>query len=146
VIVRPVRHLAVLALAWTLLGVVGSPSSQAAAATSGWGFVQRSSATTYSYDSPSAPTTPRINVRIVAPTTEGASADGSWRSTVAKSPRFAAEAGEDVAFHYTRSEVAGLIEKNGLRPGSYVTQSGDLSPLQAQIDLALPRTAGSEEH
>ncbi|TMD15952.1 MAG: hypothetical protein E6J00_01730 [Chloroflexi bacterium] len=34
------------------------------------------------------------------------------------------------------------IQRNGLRPGSYVTLNGSLSPLQAQIDLALPPNRG----
>jgi len=53
--------------------------------------------------------------------------------------------GADEAFHYTRSQVVDLIEKNGLRPGSYLTKRGDLSPLQAQIRprlAAKPRVAG----
>ncbi len=48
----------------------------------------------------------------------------------------------DEAFHYTRSELAALIEKEGLRPGSYLTKTGKLSPLQAQLDLALPPNRG----
>lgn len=38
--------------------------------------------------------------------------------------------------------VPGLIEKNGLPPGSYLTKSRGLSPLQAQVDLALPPNRG----
>lgn len=53
----------------------------------------------------------------------------------------AAKAGDE-AFHYTRSELAALIEKEGLRPGSYLTKSGKLSTLQAQLDLALPPNRG----
>lgn len=48
----------------------------------------------------------------------------------------------DEAFHYTRREFVELIRKNGLRPGSYVTKKGDLSPLQAQLDLALRPNRG----
>jgi hypothetical protein len=46
------------------------------------------------------------------------------------------------AFHYTASKYISSIEKNGLRQGSYATNAGDLSPLQAQIDLALPPNRG----
>jgi hypothetical protein len=46
------------------------------------------------------------------------------------------------AFHYTFSRYISSIESNGLRAGSYATKTGDLSPLQAQIDLALPPNRG----
>ena len=46
------------------------------------------------------------------------------------------------AFHYTFSKYASSIESNGLRPGSFATSKGDLSALQAQIDLALPANRG----
>jgi hypothetical protein len=46
------------------------------------------------------------------------------------------------AFHYTFSTAVKAIEKEGLRPGSYATAEGNLSPLQAQIDLALPPNRG----
>ncbi|MFT4036158.1 MAG: hypothetical protein QM679_11350, partial [Patulibacter sp.] len=45
-------------------------------------------------------------------------------------------------FHYTRSELVRSIEINGLRPGAFVTTTGELKPLQAQIDLALPPNRG----
>jgi hypothetical protein len=48
----------------------------------------------------------------------------------------------DNAYHYTRSQVVKSIKRNGLRPGSYATPAGDLSPMQAQIDLALPPNRG----
>ena len=48
----------------------------------------------------------------------------------------------DEAFHYTFSRYASSIETNGLRAGSYATDTGGLSPLQAQIDLALPANRG----
>jgi hypothetical protein len=54
----------------------------------------------------------------------------------------AAEEGADAAYHYTFREAVASIEKNGLRPGSYATPNGALSPLQAQIDLALPPNRG----
>ncbi len=50
--------------------------------------------------------------------------------------------GADEAFHYTRGEFADLTARNGLREGSYVTKRGGLSPLQAQLDLALPPNRG----
>jgi len=79
---------------------------------------------------------------IVVPIPAAAALEAFRAARVSREAAAAAKAGEDVAFHYTRSEVAGLIEKNGLRPGSYLTKSGDLSPLQAQIDLALPPNRG----
>ena len=48
----------------------------------------------------------------------------------------------DEVFHYTRGEFVDSISANGLRPGSYATPNGSLSPLQAQIDLALPPNTG----
>lgn len=51
----------------------------------------------------------------------------------------------DEAFHYTRSEFVPPISNNGLRPGSYATPNGDLSPLQAQIELALPPNTGPRD-
>jgi hypothetical protein len=46
------------------------------------------------------------------------------------------------AFHYTFGRVASLIGETGLRAGSYATTTGELSPLQAQIDLALSPNRG----
>lgn len=49
-------------------------------------------------------------------------------------------------FHFTRAESAEAIAKQGLRPGGsgkvFLTPQGNLSPLQAQIDLALPPNRG----
>ena len=47
-------------------------------------------------------------------------------------------AGRSEAFHYTGSQNLASIEAIGLRAGAYATPDGELSPLQAQIDLALP--------
>ncbi len=58
---------------------------------------------------------------------------------------FAAEgegAGLSEAFHYTGSQNVASIEANGLRADAYATTTGELSPLQAQIDLALPPNRG----
>lgn len=45
-------------------------------------------------------------------------------------------------FHYTTTDAAGAIAREGLIPGRsgrvYLTPHGGLSPLQAHIDLALP--------
>jgi RHS repeat-associated protein len=60
----------------------------------------------------------------------------------------ALEAGTETigeAFHYTASQNVESIMQNGLRPGSYATTAGDLSPLQAQVDLALPPNRGLPE-
>jgi len=46
------------------------------------------------------------------------------------------------AFHYTGSQNVASIESKGLLKGSYATPDGGLSPLQAQIDLALPPNRG----
>jgi RHS repeat-associated protein len=48
----------------------------------------------------------------------------------------------EAAFHYTSAEAAESIMRSGLRPGSYATPNGELSGLQAQIDLALPPNRG----
>ena len=50
--------------------------------------------------------------------------------------------GGDEAFHYTFNRFAAGIEKQGLRPGSYATPNGTLSPPQAHIDLALRPNRG----
>jgi hypothetical protein len=54
----------------------------------------------------------------------------------------AALGGADTAYHYTFREFAELIKKKGLKPGTYATPEGGLSPLQAQIDLALSPNQG----
>jgi hypothetical protein len=46
------------------------------------------------------------------------------------------------AFHYTFSRYISSIKANGLRAGTYATPKGTLSPLQAQIELALPANRG----
>jgi hypothetical protein len=46
------------------------------------------------------------------------------------------------SFHYTFGEAAPSIASRGLNAGSYVTPTGNLSPLQAHIDLALPPNRG----
>jgi hypothetical protein len=46
------------------------------------------------------------------------------------------------AFHYTFSKYLPSIGANGLRAGSYAGETGELSPLQAQIDFALPPNRG----
>lgn len=47
-------------------------------------------------------------------------------------------AGPVQAFRYTDRRLLSSIAKDGLHPGSYATSRGDLSPMQAEIDLALP--------
>ncbi len=44
--------------------------------------------------------------------------------------------------HYTSGENVASIMGKGLDEGSYATTNGELSPLQAQIDLALPPNRG----
>jgi len=54
-----------------------------------------------------------------------------------------AEGGElSAAFHYTRAQNVASIKSKGMFPGSYATPNGELSPLQAQVDLALPPNRG----
>ena len=45
------------------------------------------------------------------------------------------------AYHHTATESVESILRQGLRPGSYGTPTGNLSPLQAKIELALPGNA-----
>ena len=51
----------------------------------------------------------------------------------------------DEAYHYTAAKWGDAIKKEGLRPGSYATPTGDLSHLQAKIELALPPTRAAPE-
>jgi hypothetical protein len=44
------------------------------------------------------------------------------------------------AFHYTSSMWANAIKRDGLRPRTYATPSGNLGSLQAKLELALPPT------
>ena len=48
-----------------------------------------------------------------------------------------AGSGLSEAFHYTSVESAQSIVENGARPGLYATPNGELSPLQAQLELSL---------
>jgi RHS repeat-associated protein len=54
----------------------------------------------------------------------------------------AAKGGSNYLYHYTSKEAAEAISQQGLKVGrdgfSYLTNKGGLSPLQAQIELALP--------
>ncbi len=59
-----------------------------------------------------------------------------------RSLKAAEEASAGEAFHYTFSRLLTSIEQNGLRPGTYATLDGGLSPFQAQIDLALRPNRG----
>lgn len=126
----------VLALLVVLLPVaVVAPDAPAAGSSHG---------SSYGYDSPFASTTPPTTARTVGVDARFSPRTAA-RSSTAQTGRFLAakaRGGADEAFRYTRSEIAALIEKNGLLPGSYLTKSGKLSPLQAQIDLALPPNRG----
>ena len=44
------------------------------------------------------------------------------------------------AYHYTSSQWGDAIAREGLRPGTYATPAGDLSGLQAQLELSLNPT------
>lgn len=50
--------------------------------------------------------------------------------------------GLEAAYHYTRPQNVASIQSKGLLEGAYATPNGGLSPLQAQIDLALPPNRG----
>lgn len=55
----------------------------------------------------------------------------------------AAKGGEQILYHYTSNEAAQNILKEGMtitekRPLLFLTDKGTLTPLQAQIELALP--------
>lgn len=120
------------------LGVApGGGSSAAAEAVhhphvAGTGFV---------YDSPAASTTASANARAAASRGYDVSRNISWAHT-RFSDRDLATKGADEAFHYTARQAVQSIEKEGLRRGSYAAPRGDLSPLQAQIDLRCLRTEG----
>ena len=62
---------------------------------------------------------------------------GAAASSVARVP--------SEAFHYTRIQNVSGIQAKGLFEGAYATPSGELSPLQAQLDLALPPNRGLPE-
>jgi hypothetical protein len=64
----------------------------------------------------------------------------------------AANVADDAAsklYHYTSSSVDDIMAE-GLQPGAsgsvFTTPAGNLSPLQAQIDLALPPNRGLRQH
>jgi len=66
-------------------------------------------------------------------------------ATAEAAPSVAArgEAGAvDEAFHHTFERFVESIRRQGLRPGTYATPTKGLSPLQAQIELALPPGRG----
>ena len=65
-----------------------------------------------------------------------------WQSSIAA--KTGAGAGDE-AFHYTASRWGDAIKREGLRPGSYATPIGNLSPLQAKLELALPPTRAAPE-
>jgi RHS repeat-associated protein len=69
---------------------------------------------------------------------------GLYGSVRTISGRLAARgmAATEEAFHYTFARYLRSIQTNGLRQGTYATRSGTLSPLQAQIELALPANRG----
>jgi hypothetical protein len=72
---------------------------------------------------------------------ESAFAYGDLASDGAYATRGGGKAASE-AFHYTFNNAVQSIERQGLRPGSYATPNGVLSPLQAQIDLALSPNRG----
>lgn len=84
----------------------------------------------------------------VAAAEEAAAANTEVDGTKLDSQIVADEAGgvePDAAYHYTFQQWQDAIEAEGLRPGTYATPDGDLSPLQAQLDLSLPPNRGLPE-
>jgi hypothetical protein len=124
---RVVVLLVVLAGLWA-----ASPAQSAVAALPASGHTHAS----YVYD-PSGPVARTVTVRVTGQ-------PSAFELRLRPVTRFvvAAKAGDDVAYHCTFREAAASIERHGLRPGSYATPNGTLSPLQAQIDLALPPNRG----
>lgn len=135
------RLLALLLLA--LVGAVGFASTSTATTTA--------SAAPFTYD---VPTVALVGVHAIgAVDADFAMANGPWdradarsvaapgTSTIPLTPVVATNTVDDV-FRYTSGEFVDSISANGLRPGSYATPNGSLSPLQAQIDLALPPNTG----
>lgn len=61
---------------------------------------------------------------VAIPNARAAAQTEAWRLLHFLAAKAGVE-GADVAFHYTRSEIAALIEKEGLRPGSYLLQRVD---------------------
>lgn len=78
-----------------------------------------------------------IAAAIAEPTPFGEAAVGS-----ALAGRAAATDSLSEVFHYTFQRFTTSIRNFGLRPGSYASPNGTLTPLQAQIDLALPPNRG----
>ncbi len=68
--------------------------------------------------------------------------DEARDTSTTPNPSVVATEAADEVFHYTRGEFVESISSKGLLPGSYATPNGSLSPLQAQIDLALPPNTG----
>ncbi len=60
--------------------------------------------------------------------------------------RLGARKASQKLFHFTQARNAAGIAKGGLRPGAsgknFLTPDGSLSPLQAQLDLAIPPNRG----
>lgn len=79
---------------------------------------------------------------LLAVGTAGAGTAAARSARVARTTERLAKGGAGPAFHYTFRRAIQSIENEGLRRGSYATPNGDLSPLQAQIDLALPPNRG----
>jgi hypothetical protein len=89
----------------------------------------------YQYDqAPRNGSTPSIVVvraRLVVAHAPAHSVPGKLPHGFATGFGVAARAEADVAYHYTFREAVTSIERHGLRPGSYATPNGSLSPLQA---------------
>ncbi len=80
-------------------------------------------------------------VRAAAAEARAAAAEAQAALAEARAATAAAGRGE-AAYHYTQSRHVAAIQSKGLWPGTYATPNGGLSPLQAQIDLALKPNRG----
>jgi len=85
-----------------------------------------------------------IAERVAARAVEQAAVGAGRRAveTVAAGADGAGAKGVTEAFHYTGVQNVAPIEAKGLRAGTYATTQGGLSPLQAQLDLALQPNRG----
>lgn len=142
--IRWLSRLAALLLT-LVVGVTGPTTSRASATAT----TPDTSRTYYTYNaapdssSPSARRAFVTNLGMVSNREHAATASGN---PARLTPDFVAAdegaGGLSSAYHYTGAQNVASIESKGLRAGAYATPDGSLSPLQAQIDLALPPNRG----
>ncbi len=126
-----VAAIVVLALAWPLLLQAGSALAGAAVSVTeaellaGAAIASRASL-----------------LARAASTARTVIADGRLAQTGSTLARAASAQRQDQVFHYTFNRLLGSIKTNGLKPNAWATPRGTLTPLQAQLDLALPPNRG----